>query len=500
LVNTLRFEIGSDSTRSESISDARTIRVLDAFSSGGAQIHGGRRVQQLELENEFEFSFRRTHQLSGGLNINGTHADGDEFRNAAGTFTFASLEDFSSNRPTSFTQRIGDPRFDYSLYRFGWYVQDDYRVRRNLMLSVGFRHDLQTRLSDWRNFSPRVGINWTPDARWRTTLRASVRKAYQPFDAGLYQQMLVVNGEQQRDLVIVDPGFPDPFADGIPQAARPPSIVRAGAHLVMPSTTRLRLGVDQPLFGRSVTIRATYAHDTGHDLFRSRNANAAVNGIRPHPGVGTISELESSARSSNRSLELSASVRYPARRMSGNIRYVLGEAQNETDGALTLPPDSFDLSSEWGPSRQDIRHRFNASFYGDLWAGFRLNAGYRALSAPPYTITTGEDVNGDGVNNERPAGFGRNSARGAATRNLDVTLTWGVNLGQRARNTQGDRRSSMRGRSDTAFGFEVYARASNVLNDVNPRGFSGVVGSRFFGHPTSAGAARRLVFGTRIRF
>jgi hypothetical protein len=47
---------------------------------------------------------------------------------------------------------------------------------------------------------------------------------------------------------------------------------------------------------------------------------------------------------------------------------------------------------------------------------------------------------------------------------------------------------------------EFYARATNLLNSVNRRGFSGVASSPFFGLPTSAQAARRLELGTRIQF
>ena len=90
------------------------------------------------------------------------------------------------------------------------------------------------------------------------------------------------------------------------------------------------------------------------------------------------------------------------RRFSANVGYTLGEAWNETDGALSLPPNSFDLSQEWGPSRQDVRHRLFASMNTDVKAGFRLNMNVRAQSASRYNITTGLDENRDGQTNERP--------------------------------------------------------------------------------------------------
>ena len=101
----------------------------------------------------------------------------------------------------------------------------------------------------------------------------------------------------------------------------------------------------------------------------------------------------------------------------------------ETDGVFSLPPDSVDVTGEWGPTRGDARHRVNASLNSDLPGRFRVSANFRAQSALPYNITTGTDANGDGVHNERPAGVTRNSGRGAGTQNLDLTLTWRLDLG-----------------------------------------------------------------------
>lgn len=505
-INEFRVQYGWQTTASAPASRATTIRVLDAFTSGGAQIQGGRQSRDVSIEDELEFTLRRTHQISTGFIVNGAYDRGDELRNAAGTFTFASLEMFEAGRPTTFTQRLGNPAFAYSMYQFGWHIQDDYRVRRNLMLNLGLRHEFQTHLQDRANFSPRVGVNWTPSAKWRTTLRASAGVFHQYFDGGSYEQTIRVNGQQQRDLVMSNPGYPDPFEGGVLESARPLGIIRARPDLSMPYTRRITIGVDQPIT-RSLRVRANYSRQAGRRLFRSRDVNAPVNGVRPDPSVRNITELESTARSRNESLEIGFSFNHQPRRFSANVTYTLGEAYNETDGAFTLPPDSDDLSGEWGPSRQDIRRRLNASVNSDLWAGFHVNGNVRLQSAAPYTITTGVDANRDGVNNERPAGVGRNSARAAATTNVDLTLTWGLRVGRRGaaagQGRPGGPPPSVGRRPNNpnpVFRFEIYARATNASNLVNLQSFSGVLPSPFFGRPTSASAARRVVLGTRFWF
>jgi hypothetical protein len=47
---------------------------------------------------------------------------------------------------------------------------------------------------------------------------------------------------------------------------------------------------------------------------------------------------------------------------------------------------------------------------------------------------------------------------------------------------------------------ELFVGASNILNVVNPIGYSGVMTSPFFMQPTAAAAARKIDFGMRIGF
>lgn len=517
-VNDARLQFGWRTSDTTSFSDETAIRVLDAFTTGGAQIQGGSRSRELQIEDELELTLGRGHQITTGFTITGTSYRADERRNEAGTFTFASLEAFAAGIPSTFTQRIGNPVVDYSMAQFVWHVQDNYRVHRTLMLNLGLRHDLQTHLDDVANVSPRLGLNWTPFGNRRTAIRVNAGRFHQFLDASLYEQTLRVDGRQQRDLVISDPGYPDAYSQGVPLAQRPPSIIAFGPDLVMPSTWRVSVGVDQPLTSWA-RIRATYARRTGSDLFRSRDMNAPIDGVRPNPSIGSLTQVESIGRSLNQSLEARISITHQPARLSASVAYTLGEAMDDGEGSLSLPPDSSDLRAEWGPSRQDIRHRLQGSLNTNLWAGFRFDANLRAQSAAPYTVTTGLDLNGDGEHNERPDGLGRNSARGVSSTNLDVTLTWGRTLSRQAaaadvsRAQQGGNQGQQGGRGGRNQGqgqrgaraagtprLEIFARATNVLNAVNPQRFGSVLTSPFFGLPTSAAAARRVNAGLRLMF
>ena len=56
------------------------------------------------------------------------------------------------------------------------------------------------------------------------------------------------------------------------------------------------------------------------------------------------------------------------------------------------------------------------------------------------------------------------------------------------------------GPNDKRFRTQFFIQATNLLNHVNPIGFSGVLTSPFFGRPTAALPGRRIETGMRFSF
>lgn len=83
--------------------------------------------------------------------------------------------------------------------------------------------------------------------------------------------------------------------------------------------------------------------------------------------------------------------------------YAFGGAKSDTDGAGTFPANQYDLSSEYGNSLVDIRHRFVFGGNFDAPLGISLRPFISFRSGIPFNITTGTDSNGDTLFTERPS-------------------------------------------------------------------------------------------------
>ena len=140
--NELRVQARWLETETRSVSQGQTILVPGSFNDGSAQRTGGRRQFDLEIADNVDYALEKHGVRFGTLFEAGRYRSNDS-SNFFGTFQFANLAAFEAGLPTQFTQRIGDPLVEYPQYQFGWYVQDDFRVRKNLTLSFGVRHEVQ---------------------------------------------------------------------------------------------------------------------------------------------------------------------------------------------------------------------------------------------------------------------------------------------------------------------------------------------------------------------
>src|SRR5215216_5280145 len=427
--NEVRLQARWIETEARSVSLGQTILVPGSFNDGSAQRSGERKQLDFELADNVDYALDK-HGLRFGGQIEAGGYHSDERTNPFGTFQFADLAAYEAGLPTQFTQRIGDPTVKYRQYQFGWYVQDDFRVRKNLTLSYGVRHEFQNHVPGKFNFAPRFGFVWSPLKSGRITLRGGSGIFYDWFAAQTYEQTLRVDGQRQRDLVIANPIYPNPFSGG-PQTVLPPSRIQVDPELQIPYIIQSSIAMETNPF-KLFRLTTNYQYQRGVHLLHGRNLNAPVPGFgRPDPTAGNITNIESSAYQSSHRLMIGIGpAGFRSNGLFWNVNYLLMKNTNEADSPFSLPSNNFNLRADRGPAANDMRHLISGFISKRLPMGFAASTIFQATSALPYNITTGFDDNGDTIINDRPAGVGRNSARGAAQVDLSARLSWTIGFGK----------------------------------------------------------------------
>lgn len=513
-----RVQIFRNNSRSSSSIEAPTFRVTDARTTGGAQIRGGRHSTSVNLQSDLDY-VRGIHSVRTGINIEGGNYHSDDSSNYLGTYLFESPAAFEAGQPTSYTRRIGDPNVKYTNVQAGIYLQDDIRVRKSLTFSPGIRYEAQTHLSDYNNFGPRFGVTWAPFKNGKTSLRGSFGIFYDWLNAGTYEQTLRVDGFRQRELNIANPTFPDPGNVGSVSATNR-YLLRDD--LPMVRNTRLSAGIDQTISPR-VRVGANYAYTRGTGLLRGENLNAPVGGVRPDPAFVNIVQVVADAASRQHILSVNASVslsppspvasgpRWNWKRTSFNVNYSSGSAENNTDGAFSLPA-SGSPAGEWGHTvfGEVRRHRFNMGINSSAFKNLNANLNLNASTGAPYTITTGHDDNGDLVYNDRPAGLGRNTQWTPGQWTVNGNFFYTLAIGKRTVQTpggitgimirNGEATVTTGGPAPPRYRIGISANVQNLTNHVNYTGYSGTMTSPFFLQPQSVLNARKVDLSLNFSF
>ncbi len=516
-----RFSVIDSLLSTTSASTLPAIRVNDAFNAGGAGQMGDRSARELEIAQNFDFTIGRRHSLRTGLLFEAGRWDSNQQSNAFGTYTFTSLEAYNNAQPATYTIRTGNPVVDYSQSKAGWFIQDDFRVSRTLQLSFGLRHELQAQVDSRWNLAPRAALTW--NATRTATVRGGYGIFYDWFDAGVYEQTIRVDGTHQVDVIVQNPSFP--VTDGV-GTSLPASVIRAGS-IDLPVIHQASIGFEKPLTPWA-DFRTDYMWTRGFNTLRSVNVNAPIDGGRPDPSFGNITEIQSTGERAMDRFTVALNARYMPRRIIGMVMYQLASARNFADAPTLVPSDSTNPDADWGPAANDVRHRVFFNLNTPIARGVRMGLNVQGASALPYNITTGLDTNGDSVFNDREPGVKRNSGRGAAqwTANLRINKSIGLGglrqgppnmplppppppppggaMAQRVGGGapgggDGPQMMVMEG-GNTRYRLDLYMNVQNLFNRTNYNAFVGNRLSPFFGTPTSAGPARRVEIGASVSF
>ena len=466
IVNETRFSFERQQNMQDADNSIATIDVQDAFTGGGSQVGNAHsRTHDWELSNNTSFAMG-AHSLKIGARLRGVNITQFSPQNFGGTYTFFGGERGpvldANDQPTGATDFInsieryrrtqvflaqglngvqirllgggatqfrlssGNPETKVSQWDVGGFVQDDWKLRPNLTLSLGLRYENQKNIDSNFNFGPRVGFAWSPGGQQsKTVVRGGYGIFYERISESLTMNALRLNGVNQQQFTVQNPDFFPliPTADQLIQFAAPGTVYRLAEGLQAPYTMQSVISIERQL-PHNLTIATSYINVRTLHVLRTRQLNAPLpgtfipgvpaSGVRPldcadfiptdiNPSTRcNIFEYESSGRYNQNQLIINFNSRFH-RNATMNAFYVLGKANSDADGTGSFPANPYDLSTEYGRASGDIRHRFVMT--GNFRApwGISLNPFVIVQSGRPLNITLGRDINGDTLNTERPA-------------------------------------------------------------------------------------------------
>ena len=435
MIHEARFRIQHDTNANIAKTQAVAINVLDAFLGGGSTCcPNDTRTDSFEYQDYLTLTMKK-HSLKLGFQLQNERHHNLSASNFNGTYTFSTLAQYRAAlnhehvvptdpttpfvTATQFQINRGNPLLRYSQWQSSWFAQDDIRLRNNLTISLGLRHEFQGHLDDKINFAPRLGIAWSPFKK--TVIRTGGGLFFNRLSAGTYANTLRYNNVTQETITIADALFINPLpADlsalnsriNVQQQRTTREVLEA--NLRAPYNINGTFIVEQQL-PKALVGTVNYSINRGVHLFRTRNINApftctssdplCFNGLRrPDPTQGNINETEAAGRSVRHELAFGLSRRFSTKFLFFS-NYRLAWARD--DGGF--PADNYNLTSEWARSSSDRRHQFNVHVMWTLPKGIRVTPTVFVNSGAPFNITTGLDDNLDTNFNDRPAGIGRNS-------------------------------------------------------------------------------------------
>ncbi len=315
--------------------------------------------------------------------------------------------------------------FSQNIQRLALYAQDSWRLSRHLTLNYGLRwqttfglflasgHDQTSNPSfsllpsfglperapqdDRKQFGPRIGLAYSPGASGRTMIRTGFGLFYNDLaQNGWAAAFQAVNGGPNPPAALIDPNYKTPYA------------LHATA------------GVEHA-FNSNWSASADYTHEEGNHSYRAYPFSAQV--FRSDNRSSYNAVLLHLQGNVSKRFNLVANYTFSKAQTWG---CVLGELFDYVNGVCN-PLNPFG-PGDYGPSGEDVRHRFVLAGTVYIPGGFELSTLFQAESARPFTITTADNSQRISVNGAPTA---LDAFRGTPYIQMDLRVTRAFKFGER---------------------------------------------------------------------
>ncbi len=466
IVNETRFEYRRDDSTSSPIgavpsfgvssSTAPSYSVAGIFSGGGnGSQNTNQHTDHYELQ-DFVTMTKGTQAIKFGTWLRDDRIAQSNNSNFNGSFTFPSVTAFVDTWngiaagqtiaqiaaacpatqsggcvPTKLVYTTGPIAFMANVFNGALFVQDDWKVNKNLTLSGGLRWETQNHIADHSDWAPRVAFAYALDGHKKGTVSKTVLRGgfgffYDRFSDTSLLNVETLNGtaHSQVQIDITDPtcfngnslsnALAQPSTNCQSSAPSTKEIYSISPNYRSPYMAQAGGSLERQLTKVS-TLTFTFMHSSGFHQLVVRDSNAYLPGDytyntngpptitapRPNPNLGIVQQYYPEAVFNENQLIVNMNARFtPTLSLSG---FYTASWANSDGGGGSNPSNSYNLRQDYGRAGF-VRPQwlFLMGSYTGPWQ-ITFNPFLIAQAGTPYSVTSPYDLTGDNFFNDRPS-------------------------------------------------------------------------------------------------
>ena len=412
IVNETRFQYIHDSSTQTPVDTTPTQQIQGNFTGGGASSQSEKDTQDhFELQNITTMSIG-AQAIKFGTRLRENRESNSTDSNFNGTFTFSPIIGTNNLALTRLTYSQGPTAFNANVFDAAVFFQDDWKFNKFLTLSGGLRWEGQNQIADHSDWAPRAALAYALDGhknnQTKTVLRAGYGFFYDRLQLGNVLQATRFNGNPTTSVQqyqIVNPtcfdqtSLSNALAQGCgATTSGTETTVQISPSFHSPYMEQFGTSIERQV-NKTSTLTFTYLHSFGIHQMVTRNSNASY-GPNYDPSLGYVNEYYPEAIFKQNQIMVSANAKLSKKitvRGFYNLQFV------DTNNAGGTASNSFNLDQDYGRATFASRNMlFMMGSYNGPW-GISFNPFLVAMSGKPFNIVTGNDLNGDGFFNDRPA-------------------------------------------------------------------------------------------------
>ena len=276
------------------------LKLVTGTLVAGTSTSGATDRRETRFQGQEIFAYLNgNHSLKFGGDLQKIKSTFIDLSDAGGTWDFDSAGDFLASLPGRFRQNFLTTSTQHNTY-VGVFVQDEWRLKPNLLVSYGLRWENESIVRDRNNFGPRIAFSYDPFKSGKTVIRGgagifynrALLRTIDDFTLGAQQLFFdtdalrdpatgkLMSNDQRRAFIAANLRFPQTLS-AASALVKQFGVLNSGfsrrldPKLRIPESYQANLGFEREV-GHSWVFEANYTWNRGLHLWREFNTNAPV--------------------------------------------------------------------------------------------------------------------------------------------------------------------------------------------------------------------------------